>query len=597
MKLPSDPFHKTSGASLLHRLRVTTVLLVSSFAALVITASIYSLTQQYRVVLDTTTRSALNAAKAVESHASQEFGETYRILEGIADVYRHAVEQGELKEGAAVDETFLHDLMASKLPLAPAIMSVFVLNKDYKGVAGARTYPVDISRAYGSGISFEALTDIDDNLFIGEIYRDLRPQSPPNRWIFPVGVKVRDRSGALQGFVYALMRPEFFSNYYATLDVGAHGRIAMWTPEGRLISATPNEKTAVGAIDRTQATLPTASGEAVITTGMNIAQEVSAHRSIANMPLRVSVVLDAEDFLESWRAARDAVSLAVAVVVLVMAAAALIILRQITHSEKNEMALREAKAAAEEANAAKSRFLAHMSHEFRTPLNAIMGFSEIIKDKILGDSIAPTYMTYAGHIHRSGGHLLNIVNDILDMAKIESGAQPLNREPIDMAGVITDAVSFVEGIALQKQVRIRIAVPAGLPLVSGDQRFSSQVVINLLSNAIKFSPAPGEVVVTAHYAEGRHLDIAVIDHGPGIEPVLLKRLGELFLQGNPAISHSGQGTGLGLSICMRYMDLLGGQLIIDSVAGSGTTAIIRFPASLLMTQKFEGEPRAPRARS
>src|SRR6201995_1072686 len=105
-----------------------------------------------------------------------------------------------------------------------------------------------------------------------------------------------------------------------------------------------------------------------------------------------------------------------------------------------------------------------------------MGFSEIIKGKVLGDNIAPAYTSYADHIHRSGEHLLNIVNDILDMAKIESGAQPLHREAIDLPNVIAAAVSFVEGLASQKDIRIRVAVPAMLPRVSGDQRFSRQVV-------------------------------------------------------------------------------------------------------------------------
>lgn len=152
---------------------------------------------------------------------------------------------------------------------------------------------------------------------------------------------------------------------------------------------------------------------------------------------------------------------------------------------------------------------------------------------------------------------------------------------MDIHGVMNTAVSFVEGLVSQKGVAIRKAVPALLPEVSGDQRFSRQVVINLLSNAIKFSPAGGEIVVSARYVEGQHLDIAVRDNGPGIEPALLRRLGEPFLQGNPSVSHSGQGTGLGLSICKRYMDLLGGVLLINSTVGAGTTAIIRFPQHLL----------------
>jgi len=120
-----------------------------------------------------------------------------------------------------------------------------------------------------------------------------------------------------------------------------------------------------------------------------------------------------------------------------------------------------------------------------------------------------------------------------------------------------------------------------LPRVTGDERFVRQVLINLLSNAVKFSPADGKIRITALHAPGRTLDISITDNGPGIEPTLLRRLGEPFLQGNPAISQSGQGTGLGLSICKRYMELLGGELLIDSTVDRGTTATLRFPRTLL----------------
>jgi len=168
----------------------------------------------------------------------------------------------------------------------------------------------------------------------------------------------------------------------------------------------------------------------------------------------------------------------------------------------------------------------------------------------------------------------------------------LVREAIEMVGVLVGAVSFVEGLANQKGVSIRTTAGPHLPLVSGDQRFSRQVVINLLSNAIKFSPVGGEIVVAAVHVEGKYLDISVSDHGPGIEPALLRRLGEPFLQGNPSVTHSGQGTGLGLAICMRYMDLLGGELIIDSSPGAGTTATIRFPQHLLIATQSVAHDKA-----
>ncbi|MBY0509499.1 MAG: hypothetical protein K2P94_05035 [Rhodospirillaceae bacterium] len=586
MKPLTGPTHLKSNISSLRRLRVATILLVASFVGLVIGAGVYNLAQQYSVVVNTTTRAARNTVRAIESHATKTFGETFRIVEGIADMYRHELEHQHRGTVAQIDQRYLHKLMAEKLDLAPAVMSFFIVDENFNGVAGSRTYPVDMSRVYITGLSFEKSIDIGNDLIVGQLYKDVRPGAPPDIWMLPVGARVRDAAGVLRGYVFAIILTHYFTDYYTTLDVGAHGRIAMWTDDGRLVAATPNETTSPGAFRATPAAVAARpedlTGNIAYTTGAGLVDEVVAQGNMGNMPLNVSVVLDGQDFLMSWRNTRNAVTLAIVSIILAMTVFAFIILRQLRRTEENERALRQAKAAAEEANDAKSRFLAHMSHEFRTPLNAIMGFSEIIKNKVLGDIIAPAYTSYADHIHRSGEHLLNIVNDILDMAKIESGVQPIHQEAIDIPGVITAAVSFVEGLASQKNIKIRVAVPGGLPAVSGDQRFSRQVVINLLSNAIKFSPPDSEIVVATHYIEGRHLDVSVSDHGPGIEPALLRRLGEPFLQGNPSVSHSGQGTGLGLSICKRYMDLLGGELLMDSTVGSGTTAIIRFPNRLMI---------------
>jgi len=579
------------GTSSLRRLRLATILLVSSFAVLVIAAGVYNLNRQYKEVVDTTTRAARNTAKAVESHAGRTFGETFRILEGIADVYEHHLERSA--PGDSGTESYLHKLLAEKLKVAPAVMTFVVVDKNRQGVAGARTIPVDIQRVYLTGLAFDSLAEVGGDLLLGKVYMDMRPNAPQESWLLPLGAKVRDRNGAVQGYVIAIVRARFFVDYYSTLDVGTHGRVAMWSDDNRLVAGTPNENVTIGEMRREESipqTVPP--GSMVYTAGTDLVREVVAVDNVRNLPLSISVVLDAEDFLMPWRNTRNAVSFAVAGIVLAMTVFALIILRQIKRTEENERDLRQAKASAEEANDAKSSFLAHMSHEFRTPLNAIMGFSEIIKNRVLGDGIAPAYTSYADHIHRSGEHLLNIVNDILDMAKIESGVQPLQRDAIDIPDVIAAAVSFVEGLATQKGVRIRVAIVPPVPMVSGDERFSRQVVINLLSNAIKFSPTGSEIVISSRYVDDTFLDITVSDRGPGIEPSLLRRLGEPFLQGNPSVSHSGQGTGLGLSICKRYMDLLGGELEIDSAVGAGTTAVVRFPRHLLLVHRDDAPSRS-----
>ena len=558
--------------------------MIAGLAVVMLAGAVFHLSLQYNAAVDATLRDARTKSKTIGSQAEQTFSETFRILEGIADVYVHDRQHG------GEDQLRLHELMAGKLSRAPQVATFVIVDENDNGVAAARAYPLapDFDRPERSLVRYESRHV--DGFYIAEIYKNQRPELAVGTWLLPVSMKVAGPDGSPLGRIVAVIDVQFFEKFYKMLDVGTHGRITLRSSNGVLIAT--NRAGTIG--DHT----PEAEEQARILSSRPdhtieivkpwTAGEITIRYMLGNAPLFVSVTLDARDFLASWRVLLTAVVIAILSIIIVMLGFAYIIFLQLKRAEENEADLRQAKAVAEEANDAKSRFLAHMSHEFRTPLNAIMGFSEIIKNKVLGGDVAPSYVSYADHIHRSGEHLLHIVNDILDMAKVESGVQPLQQQAIDMGEAIASAVSFIEGVAGQKNVRMQVEPMENLPQVTGDERFVRQVLINLLSNAVKFSPAGGKIRITASYAPGKALDISVADNGPGIEPALLRRLGEPFLQGNPAISQSGQGTGLGLSICKRYMDLLGGELIIDSTVDRGTTATIRFPHSLLRTDNRSG---------
>jgi signal transduction histidine kinase len=551
-------FRKTAPS--LQRLRLATVVLVLSFAVLMAGTAIYYLAEQYYSAVDSAARQARSAANAAQAHATRTFVETYRVLEGIGDIYEHSVDHG------GFEDRDLHELLARRLKQTPGVYVFTIFDAAFKGVVSGRSFPIELAKY--RDMPLQTLVDAGNGRFFGPLYQNVSPETGfQGEWSLPLAEIILNKDGGTTGYATALINTRYFANYFSTLDIGAFGRITMWTQDGKLIAATPNVDLAPGS-----------SAPAAENTTPHLTLEIA----VPDVPATISVTLDERDYLAGWRQTRNQITFAVATIIIAMGSFTLIILRQLAHSQKNENALRQAKAAAEEANEAKSRFLAHMSHEFRTPLNAIMGFSEIIRNKVLGDGVSSAYTTYADHIHRSGEHLLNIVNDILDMAKIESGVQPLHQDTIDIRAVMSAAASFVQGLATQRGLRIAVEAPAHLPSVRGDERFIRQVLINLLSNAIKFSPAEGEIVLWTTYRAGHWLDISVKDNGPGIEPALLKRLGEPFLQGNPAVSHLGKGTGLGLSICKRYMDLLRGELRIESVVGVGTTATIRFPNDLLV---------------
>ena len=255
----------------------------------------------------------------------------------------------------------------------------------------------------------------------------------------------------------------------------------------------------------------------------------------------------------------------------------------------------EARRRAEEANLAKSRFLASMSHELRTPLNAILGFSEVMSGEVLGPMQNVTYREYAGDIHASGQHLLNLINEILDLSRIEAGRYQLNEEPLTLADVVEEACHMMELRARKKEIRIVPQFEPNMPRLLADERSLRQIVLNLMSNAIKFTPTGGEVRVRVGWTAGGGQYLSVRDNGPGIPPDELEIVLSAFGQGSIAIKSAEQGTGLGLPIVQGLAELHGGQFQLKSKLREGTEALVAFPPSRVMeamapmpTQKVSG---------
>lgn len=258
----------------------------------------------------------------------------------------------------------------------------------------------------------------------------------------------------------------------------------------------------------------------------------------------------------------------------------------------------EARRRAEAANMAKSRFLATMSHELRTPLNAIMGFSEVMKAEILGPLSNPTYREYAGNIHDSGSHLLNLINEILDLSRIEAGRYDLHEEPLRLADIAADGHRLLQLRANNKNLRI-LEDFSTLPPVWADPRAMRQVVLNLMSNAIKFTPQGGTVKLTVGVAaDGSHF-ISVRDTGPGIPREEIPKVMQAFGQGSLAVTSAEGGTGLGLPIVKNLIELHGGRFELRSELRKGTEAIVYLPrqrvlqasASLRPARRDQSRPR------
>ncbi|HLB78975.1 MAG TPA: CHASE2 domain-containing protein [Dongiaceae bacterium] len=257
------------------------------------------------------------------------------------------------------------------------------------------------------------------------------------------------------------------------------------------------------------------------------------------------------------------------------------ILTDISDHMTREEALRKAKTEAEVASRAKSEFLAAMSHELRTPLNAVIGFAQVIAIELLGPVGSPKYLDYARDIERSGTHLLNIINDILDISKVEAGKLDLAEEEIDVRELIEGALGLVRQRAMDAGVRLIDEVEPGLPLLFADGRLLKQILINLLSNAVKFTPASGSVTARAVLDADGQLAFSVSDTGIGIAQEDLPRALALFGQVDSSLGRRYEGTGLGLPLVQRFAALHGGHLELRSEPGVGTTATVWMPAERL----------------
>jgi len=251
--------------------------------------------------------------------------------------------------------------------------------------------------------------------------------------------------------------------------------------------------------------------------------------------------------------------------------------RDVTAQIKAEESLREAKAAAEAANRAKSEFLAAMSHELRTPLNAIIGFSQLIADERYARD-PDQVRDYARDIHASGQHLLKVINDILEISRIEAGKLELHEEMVDLAAAVQSCVALVRQRAAEGEISLRCLVPPDLPRLRADDTRVKQILLNLLSNAVKFTPRGGSITLAAALTLDGELTVSISDTGIGMSEDDISVALQPFRQVDNSIARRFEGTGLGLPLTKAFAELHGGRLDLVSAPGKGTTVSVTFPA-------------------
>ena len=253
----------------------------------------------------------------------------------------------------------------------------------------------------------------------------------------------------------------------------------------------------------------------------------------------------------------------------------------------------EARRRSEEANLAKSRFLATMSHELRTPLNAILGFSEVMKSELFGPHVVPSYKDYAADIHSSGEHLLGLINEILDLSRVEAGRYELREEPVALAHIVEDCAHLLALRAQKRKVTVEQFIDADLPRIWADERALRQITLNLLTNAIKFTPQGGQVTIKVGWTASGGQYVSIRDTGPGIPaeeiPVVLSSFG----RGTMAQKNADEGSGLGLPIVKGLVELHGGVFNLKSQVRVGTEVIFILPPQRVMSALPQYDDSAP----
>jgi signal transduction histidine kinase len=530
-----------------------------------------------QIVLADTYVSSSNLALSVEQFVA-------RTVETIDLSLRVAVEEIGAEGTRTPDEG--QALLAERVRQSPQMTSLMVIDSEGT-LRFASAHPIKrwVNLA---GTKYFTLARESSGLHFS-VGDPVMPRVHGKHVIF-VSRRLNRPDGSFGGVIAASLNPDYVLRFFYTLNVGQKGVIALETTDATLLVRRPYLEDFVGRNFSSsvlfKGMLPWASsGVFPMRYESDGLWRIVGYQKVEKLPLVVQVALSRDEALANWSRITWLQAGAGTLILAILGMMAFGLNRQLqarmlAHSQLRETVreLENSRIAAEESSRVKSQFMANMSHELRTPLNAIIGFSEVIRDALVGP-VAARYKDYARDIHSSGRHLLGLINDVLDLSKIELGRLELHEEPVAVAKVVNDCERLISERVRASNLELAIDLPADLPLLRGDELRLKQVVLNLLSNAVKFTPIGGRITLSARLTAESGIILAVSDTGIGMKPEEIPIALEPFRQIDSALNRRYEGTGLGLPLARTLVELHGGTLSISSTPGQGTTVTVALPAA------------------
>ena len=398
------------------------------------------------------------------------------------------------------------------------------------------------------------------------------------KWSIQLTRRINNPDGSFGGVVVVSVDPFYFSHFYRQVDLGPGGLVTLVGRDGIVRARQSGENSAVGQDLRGAALFEQLAradtGNYVADSAIDGVRRILSYRALQPYPFVVQVGTGYDDAFAEFEASRNRYFAGGALLTAAAAIFCFALIRRIDREHRAKAELVAARERAESANRMKSEFLASMSHELRTPLNGILGFAGLLEE----DLADAEHRGYAGLIRTSGEHLLELVNHLLDLAKIEAGRMEVVREPVALRALLEDVVQTHAGVATAKGLACSLALDTELPeLFDCDRTKLVQVLNNLLHNAVKFTER-GEVEVVAQ-PEGRTIRFEVRDTGPGIPAADQAVIFEKFVQGEGFLTRRHAGTGLGLALARELIELMGGHIALRSAPGEGSVFHFALPVA------------------